>query len=394
MPVKILILSTVYFPYHIGGAEISTQILAEGLSAHYKVSILTHGEKDEYSNINGVNVIRHNYGKSSECVFSIINKKKIPMINRTITRLFDLFFNIRLFFYYKNLFNSFDIIIASGNCTRMGQKTIWYTANKINVPLIQIIRDPALLYFKNNKPSKHKIFDKLYRLFTFKISDYVTFFVAPTKRILLKHIDSGMKIKEFSVIPNTVSNNLCSPIMFKDKINVILYVGIISKNKGCDTLIKAFQRLNNDFRLIMIGEIVDVEIPINVNIEYKGHLDLKTVYEFMAKSKLLVLPSEWDEAFGRVLVEAVFNHTIAIGSSAGGIPELFGKNKQFIFESGNIDELYEKMLLFTNLNENEYIKNLDILLKEFKKFRSENHIKMWEEYIFKILNEGKNLCKE
>lgn len=38
----------------------------------------------------------------------------------------------------------------------------------------------------------------------------------------------------------------------------------------------------------------------------------------MKKSKVVVLPSEWEEAFGRVLIESIFNGTIAIGSDRGG----------------------------------------------------------------------------
>ena len=45
MKKKILIVNSFYFPTIVGGAEISTQLLAEGLSADYEVHVLTTGKQ-------------------------------------------------------------------------------------------------------------------------------------------------------------------------------------------------------------------------------------------------------------------------------------------------------------------------------------------------------------
>lgn len=58
-------------------------------------------------------------------------------------------------------------------------------------------------------------------------------------------------------------------------------------------------------------------------------LNKKTFFE---KVDFLVVPSIWEEPFGRVIVESFSSNTPVIASNIGGIPEIFHCNKQFLFE--------------------------------------------------------------
>lgn len=58
------------------------------------------------------------------------------------------------------------------------------------------------------------------------------------------------------------------------------------------------------------------------NVTYmKRQVDMRTVY---GKSHILVVPSQWEEAFGRVIVEAQINGIPVLASAVGGIPEALG----------------------------------------------------------------------
>lgn len=60
------------------------------------------------------------------------------------------------------------------------------------------------------------------------------------------------------------------------------------------------------------------------------------------------------EALALVLLETAFAKTIAIASKVGGIPELITENETgFLFESGNTDELVNKIERIISLNETE-----------------------------------------
>jgi glycosyltransferase involved in cell wall biosynthesis len=52
--------------------------------------------------------------------------------------------------------------------------------------------------------------------------------------------------------------------------------------------------------------------------------------EFYRVTKLLLMPSLWDEAFGLVAVEGMFNGIPVLGSNRGGIPEAIGTGGQII----------------------------------------------------------------
>jgi glycosyltransferase involved in cell wall biosynthesis len=58
------------------------------------------------------------------------------------------------------------------------------------------------------------------------------------------------------------------------------------------------------------------------NVTYmKKQVDMRSVY---GKTHILVVPSQWEEAFGRVIVEAQINGIPVLASEVGGIPEAVG----------------------------------------------------------------------
>ena len=58
----------------------------------------------------------------------------------------------------------------------------------------------------------------------------------------------------------------------------------------------------------------------------------------MKKSDLVILPSMYEEQYGRVLQEAVACGNIPVGSKIGGIPEII-KDKELLFNPGNYKRL-------------------------------------------------------
>lgn len=383
---KILFVSTVYAPYHLGGAEISTKLLAEGLALKdgMEISILTHGREDKVETCNNVTIIRKNFGIASKTVINRCENRESNISDKIVGKITDIFKNQRLISFYKNLFEKFDVVILSGNCANMGRRNIWIAAGESKIKSIQILRDPILLYFKDCKPSKWPIVDRLYRMLSFKDNGCINYTVSPTKALIEAHKKAGIKFNREEVIPNTVDDKMCVQVPYSEKSNTVVYVGAVSKRKGCHTLIRAFEELHKnmpDSKLKLIGTVEDVEIPQENYIEACGYMDIQTAYRNIAEAKLLVLPSEWEEAFGRVIIEAVYNHTIAIGSNRGGIPEIFGDYKEFVFKGGSYGELYCCMKNIMEINQIEYEKKLENLLTAFDRFRIENHIERWNTFL-------------
>lgn len=388
---KILIISPLYFPYHLGGAEISTQLLAEGLNQNelFSVDVFTHGTKDADEVINGVRVIRHHGVMASDLLLKKAQGLSISKPAAIISKVNDMLPRSKRKKYYLNLFKQYDMVILSGNGTKMGRYDIWCAAQKAQIPLIQIIRDPMLLYAFHGRASSRPFVDHIYQRIAALGLDRVPYVVGITKWMLDEHEKYDIHFNHTAVIPNMVDDRRCKQdTAYDKKENIILYVGAISKNKGCHTLISAFQQIEHvrpEYRLVMIGRNIDVTIPADDKIILKGHLDLPLVYENMQRAKLVVLPSEWAEAFGRVVVEAVFNGTIAVGSNSGGIPEVFKHDKRFIFEAGDSQALAELLLRYTKLGAEEYDRTIKELQAMFQKCRYKDNVEIWTKYICDIL---------
>ncbi|NIJ54971.1 glycosyltransferase involved in cell wall biosynthesis [Dyadobacter arcticus] len=165
----------------------------------------------------------------------------------------------------------------------------------------------------------------------------VNAFIAISKFVKGKLIAQGIQENKIRIKPNCLSTD---PGCSYDKKDYILYVGRLSQEKGISTLVKAWDLLNSKTtKLLVIGE-GDLAGSNSQTIEYMGKLSLSETYRYMSQAKALIVPSEWHEPFGRVVVEAFANGTPVIGSKMGGIPELIcpGRNG-LLFEAGNVEQL-------------------------------------------------------
>ena len=66
----------------------------------------------------------------------------------------------------------------------------------------------------------------------------------------------------------------------------------------------------------------------------RKQMDMRDVY---GRTGVLIVPSQWQEAFGRVVVEAQASGIPVIASRTGGLPEAVGKGGILIDEFGNPD---------------------------------------------------------
>ena len=61
------------------------------------------------------------------------------------------------------------------------------------------------------------------------------------------------------------------------------------------------------------------------------------INDIYKQTKVLLVPSFWEEAFGRVIVEAALERVPTIGSNGGGIPEAIGTNGGSVLDYNNLD---------------------------------------------------------
>lgn len=106
-----------------------------------------------------------------------------------------------------------------------------------------------------------------------------------------------------------------------------LYVGRLSTEKGVDTLLEAWSRMNGRIALRIAGDgplapKVAAAASQLRGVEWLGRRDRAAVRQLMAAAAVLVFPSIAYETFGQVIAEAYAAGTPVIASSHGAAAEL------------------------------------------------------------------------
>ncbi|MBU4502676.1 MAG: glycosyltransferase family 4 protein, partial [Nanoarchaeota archaeon] len=142
----------------------------------------------------------------------------------------------------------------------------------------------------------------------------------------------------------------------KSQKGLIIYVGVLSRNKGVDFLIKAFKLILQkypDALLRIIGdgperenlEKLSKRLNIESKIDFKGKIPHAEVLKEFEKSRLFVIPSVWMENSPFVVYECMSIGRPIVGSNRGGIPDLvLHKKTGLIVEPGRPEEIAEAVL--------------------------------------------------
>lgn len=150
----------------------------------------------------------------------------------------------------------------------------------------------------------------------------VDIYIALTRFARNKFIEAGLPAEKIAVKPNFVSSDIQ---VGEHKGGYALFVGKLVKYKGIETLLKAWDSLNDTIPLKVVGQgpleiLFKSSLPNNV--EYLGSLPRDKVVNLMQNASLLIFPSEWYEGFPMTVTESFATGLPVVASSIGGIPEI------------------------------------------------------------------------
>lgn len=134
--------------------------------------------------------------------------------------------------------------------------------------------------------------------------------------------------------------------VFENK-GYFLYVGRLSKEKGCHYLLEAMSKLDDKVELHIVGygneeeNLKEQAKKLNLkNVHFLGFRTGSELEEEFKNCIATILPCNWFESFGLTIVESFVYGKPAIASKVGGIPELVENNETgIVFEPGNVEEL-------------------------------------------------------
>ncbi len=179
--------------------------------------------------------------------------------------------------------------------------------------------------------------------------------VTPSIFFRQKLIEWGWAKDKLVYIPNFID---CSKVETRyDPGNYYCYFGRLAPEKGVETLIKAAIKTKINLKIAGLGPDEQYLKEISAgheNIKFLGFVSGRKLWDLISNSKAIVLPSEWYENAPISVLEAYAAGKPVIGANIGGIPEML-ENAQtgFVFKSGSVDDLCEKINKLDTLSNNQ-----------------------------------------
>jgi len=289
-----------YFPPHIGGMERHGLILSqEQVKLGHDVEIFI--------------------GVGDTSIFP--NTFRAPLgFLPLYSRIRRFWFNVWAYFTVKkyHLKNPYDVIHLHGDIVeaRLGVEL----AKKLRISAILTIHgglNPKILNKKNAE-----IFNRL---------DHI---ICVSEEIRKELLSCGVDEKKFSVISSGVYLSEFAKI--KPELNfskpIIISIGVLTKQKGFEYLIKAFQEIKNEVNgasLLIIGDGFEKENLLKnaegvKDVHFSGAVSHEKVVEFLLGSDIFVLPSitmpGYKEGTPTALLEAMAAGLPIVATKTGGIP--------------------------------------------------------------------------
>jgi glycosyltransferase involved in cell wall biosynthesis len=134
--------------------------------------------------------------------------------------------------------------------------------------------------------------------------------------------------------------------------SLVAFVGRLDAAKGAPFLMQAWdafriRRPRSPLRLVMVGggnlsREVARWAAGRPTVTLAGHVSRGEASRIMARSRAVVVPSQWEEPFGMVAVEAMAAGTAPVASAHGAFPELVTPGSDgALFPPTDIDALVE-----------------------------------------------------
>lgn len=228
-----------------------------------------------------------------------------------------------------SMFSSVNIFLVAGFIFRIKHRIAWArTISSAFILKSSLAKRKSLVYKLASRVFANSVSTK---------NDLIETFNVPSNKI--------------TVIPNAVRKP-----EFQTSVddNLITFVGRMHPSKGIDTLLKAMPNVVTKFpkiRLQIIGggdqqpfvELAE-KLQVSNNVVFRGRQTKDVLLRELSRSYFSLVPSVV-EAFGFVIIESFSVCTPVIGSNSSGIAEVIRHGQDgFLFETGNSDDLAEKML--------------------------------------------------
>lgn len=359
---KICLITTLFEPWLIGGAERYVTKLAKDLSKNHDVIIITTkgpSQRTNQSSHQNPRVIEVNPINTNTIYEMLNNSSSIGLVKKSLWHFIDTW-NFSTYKQIKRILEREKPDLIHTNSIKGLSPSIFSAINNFQIPHIHTMHDFELIsrwsaLYRRGKPiTRFNFLDKLYIWYMRRITSNIDVIISPSRFLMNFHTRLGFfgKSKQY-VIPHGIEQ--------KDNVKPennpsreFLFIGQIVEHKGPQIVLEAFKRLKNlDVKLHFIGtgsylDALKQMAGDDIQIIFHGYVETKEFEQIIRRCSYLIVPSLWYEIFGLVIIEGMNKGLPVIGSNIGAIPELIkdGYNG-FLFNPGNIkclQQIIEKLI--------------------------------------------------
>lgn len=366
---KMMVISALYPPYIMGGAERSAASLAEGLAERgHEITVITLTPADMPVPTKVENGITIHYLPLHNSYWPY----NVPKQEKADSKWQRLLWHVRDInngSMVKQVMAIADAVQPQVVLTHnlQGFSTgIWPALQAKNIPILHTLHDYALIcprtsLFKNGKNcglNNARCTDcTLLTMPRQAHTKAIAAVVGVSQATLNMHYEHGL----FADIPakailNSVRVGVYPKARTRDTKDARVsfgFLGRVDAPKGFETLLQALSGLPKDqARLVVAGKAEDAflaqmqQMYDLSNVEFLGFCQPQDLFN---QIDVLTFPSIWKEPLGNGVFEAYFQGLPVIGSDKGGIPEMIDEGKTgFVFPAGDAEALRKLMQTFIN----------------------------------------------
>lgn len=402
---KILLISSGYYPESCGGVETITQVLAEGLikknqyiTVLYSKEEFTHDETYKY---NGVKVIK----MSPVICRSFINNKYIKKINRYL-QMYNFFNKSKI----RKIIKAEKPDLIHIHMPRIISYSVYRVASEEHIPTIATLHEYYSLWNYNPflpmeymTKSKPTIICSIFRFFQKRATIGVDYVLSPYYEVIENYRKFGYFASQKSMeIQNAINLqtynysleiDLKKQMLSNKRIRSFLLIGRLIQFKGIEETLEAFYTWNSaNVELLIAGEgplqyLVENYTKKDSRIKYFGFVKDESKQNLFRRADVLLFLVSNIETFGLVCLEGYSYGMPAIVSNTGATKRIVEDGKTgMILDNVDKDKIQNAMEWY--LYYDNWKKQIDECMKKLKEYNCdcfiEKHLNLYKEIIKEI----------
>ena len=172
--------------------------------------------------------------------------------------------------------------------------------------------------------------------------DIIVFNSNWSKLRFLENLPNNIDYKKIIIIPQSTSK---TKISFDKKKNLISYVGKLNKAKGYnifgESILKILDKYPNWKSVVIGDELREKFFFKHKNLKHLGYKNNSYILNKLKEVAISVVPSQWNEPFGRSSIEAASRGSALIISNSGGLSET--TKDAIVIKNITVDNIYKKI---------------------------------------------------